>query len=141
MPDYIRGGFTGNNSVTPNYPLSHLTPSFDDFAVEIAAKGNKSSSIHFSKSGAVQCAKGEINLTKMFSPQEAKLSAQKFLSEVTAAGAPPPLHTATAASRRRRAPLPDVHSEAPFFRQIFFHSMQTYCIKEASELATTSLAT
>ena len=47
VPDYIRGGFTGNNSVTPNYPLSHLTPSFDDFAVEIAAKGNKSSPIHF----------------------------------------------------------------------------------------------
>ena len=47
VPDYIRGGCTGNNSVTPNYPLSHLTPSFDDFAVEIAAKGNKSSPIHF----------------------------------------------------------------------------------------------
>ena len=92
VPDYIRGGFTGNNSVTPNYPLSHLTPSFDDFAVEIAAKGNKSSSIHFPKSGAVQCAKGEINLTKMFSPQEAKLSAQKFRSEVTAAVAAATAH-------------------------------------------------
>ena len=76
----------------------------------------------------------------MFSPQEAKLSAQKFRSEVTAAAAPPPLHTATAASLRRRAPLLGVHSEVPFFRHIFFHSMQTYCIKEASELAT-SLAT
>ena len=79
--DRVGGGFTCNNSVMVNYPLSHLTPSFDDFAVEIAAKGNKSSSIHFPKSGAVQCAKGEINLTKMFSPQEAKLSAQKFHGE------------------------------------------------------------
>ena len=77
----------------------------------------------------------------MFSPQEAKLSAQKFRSEVTAAGAPPPLHTATAASRRRRAPLLGAHSEAFFFFDKFsFNSMQTYCIKEASELAT-SLAT
>ena len=45
--DRVGGGFTCNNSVMVNYPLSHLTPSFDDFAVEIAAKGNKSSPIHF----------------------------------------------------------------------------------------------